>query len=84
MPIFFSKSQGLHVNRSQKITHCFSMTLLWLVGTTKSKLKRSSINIFKNLDNHYLRINLPKCGFAKTEIEWLSYKTCQLVISPQE
>ena len=38
----------------------------------------------KKLDGDNLRINLQKCHFAKTEIEWLGYKFTQTEISPLE
>ena len=38
----------------------------------------------KKLDDDNLRINLQKCHFAKTEIEWLGYKFTQTGISPLE
>ena len=38
----------------------------------------------KKLDKDNLRINLQKCHFAKTEIEWLGYKFTQTGISPLE
>ena len=38
----------------------------------------------KKLDEDNLRINLHKCNFAKTEIEWLEHKFTQPGISPLE
>ena len=38
----------------------------------------------RNLDEHNLRIKLPKCHFAKTEIEWLGYKLIQTGIASLE
>ena len=38
----------------------------------------------KKLDDNNLRINLPKCHFAKTEIEWLGHKCTQSGIAPLE
>ena len=38
----------------------------------------------KKLDEDNLRINLPKCHFAKTEIEWLGHKFSQSGIAPLE
>ena len=38
----------------------------------------------KKLDEDNLRINLQKCHFAKTEIEWLGYKFIQTGMSPHE
>ena len=40
--------------------------------------------MLKNLDEDKLRVNLQKCHFAKTEIEWLGYKFTQTGISPLE
>ena len=36
----------------------------------------------KNLDRYNLRVYPSKCHFAKTEIEWLSYKFTQSGIAP--
>ena len=36
----------------------------------------------QKLDEDNLRINLPKCYFAKTEIEWLGYNFTQFGIAP--
>ena len=41
-------------------------------------------NCVKKLDEDNLRINLQKCHFEKTEIEWLGYKFTQTGISPLE
>ena len=38
----------------------------------------------KKLDEDNLRINLPKCHFAKTGIEWLGNKFTQSGIAPLE
>ena len=38
----------------------------------------------KKLDEDNLRINLPKCHFTKTEIEWLGHKFTQSGIAPLE
>ena len=36
------------------------------------------------MDEDNLRISLPKCHYAKTEIEWLSHKFTQSVTAPIE
>ena len=36
------------------------------------------------MDGVNLRINLPKCHFAKTDIEWLGHKFTQSGIAPLE
>ena len=38
----------------------------------------------KKLDEGNLRINISKCHFAKTEIEWLEHKFTQSGIAPLE
>ena len=38
----------------------------------------------KKLVDDNLRINLPKCHFAKNEIEWLGHKLTQPGIAPRE
>ena len=42
------------------------------------------INCLKKLDADNLRINLPKCHFAKQEISWLGYNFTQSGTSPLE
>ena len=38
----------------------------------------------KSLEDYNLRINLQKCHFAKTEIEWLGYNFTQTGLSQLE
>ena len=42
------------------------------------------LDCFKKLDANNLRINLPKCHFAKQEISWLGYNITQSGTSPLE
>ena len=42
------------------------------------------LDCLKKLDADNLRINLPKCHFAKQEIYWLGYNITQSAISPLE
>ena len=41
-------------------------------------------NYLKKLDTDNLRINLPKCHFAKQELLWLGYNITHSGISPLE
>ena len=42
------------------------------------------LDCLKKLDADNLRINLPKCHFAKQEISWLGYSISKSGISPLE
>ena len=46
--------------------------------------KRYFMSCLRRLDDENLRINLPKCHFAKLEVDWLGYHISQSCISPIE
>ena len=65
-------------------THCFlDNTIIVSRGSNEDHLKLI-YKCLKKLDDNNLRINLPKCHFAKTEIKWLGHKFTQSGIAPLE
>ena len=65
-------------------THCFLDDIIIVSTGTETDNLTYVTKCFKKLDEDNLRINLQKCHFAKTEIEWLGYKFTQTGISPLE
>ena len=59
------------------------MLVLELKQNTLQKLAYVA-KCLKDLDEDNLKLNLRKCHFAKSEIEWLGYKFTQTGISPLE
>ena len=65
-------------------TYCFLDDIIIVsTGTETDHLAYVTVCLEK-LDENNLGINLQKCHFAKTEIDWLGYKFNQTVISPLE
>ena len=60
-----------------KNTHCFIDDILIVSHGSKEDHLKLVYKCLKELDEDILRINLPKCHFAKTEKEWLGYKFSQ-------
>ena len=52
-------------------THCFLDDNNFVSRGSKEDHLKLVYKSLKKLDQDNLRINLPKCHFAKTEIEWL-------------
>ena len=67
-----------------KNTHCFLNDIIKVNLGSKEDHLKLVYNCLKILDDHNLRINLPKCHFAKTEIEWLGHKFTQSGVAPLE
>ena len=67
-----------------KNTHCFLEHINIVSKGSKHDHLKSGEKSLEKLDEDNLRINLPKCHFARTEIEWLAYKFSQSAISPVE
>ena len=67
-----------------KNTHCFLDDII--IGSRRSKEDHLKLvyNCLKKLNDDNLRINLPKCHFAKIEIERLGHKFTQSGIAPLE
>ena len=67
-----------------KNTHCFLDDIIIVSRASKEDHLKLVYNCLKKLNDDNLRINLPKCHFAKTEIEWLGHKFTQSEIAPLE
>ena len=63
-------------------THCFLDDIIVVSRGSKEEHLKLVYKCLKKLDEDNLRINLPKCHFAKTEIEWLGHKFIQSGIAP--
>ena len=82
MPAGFSKGQGLHSNWPEEYL-CILDDIIIVSKGTKEGHKQNLLNCLRRLDKENLRINLPKCHFAKLEIDWLGYhisQSCNLSI----
>ena len=81
MPAEFQKAMDFTLVGLQNI-YCFLDDIIIVsTGTEKDHLAYVT-KCLKKLDEDNLRVNLHKCHFAKTEIEWLGYKFTQTGISP--
>ena len=60
-----------------KNTHCFLDDIIKVSRCSKEDHFKLVYNCLKKLNDVNLRINLPKCHFAKTKIEWLGHKFTQ-------
>ena len=67
-----------------KNTYCFLDDIIVVSRGSKEDHLKLVYQCLKKLDEDNLRINLPKCHFAKTEIEWLVHKFSQSGIAPLE
>ena len=65
-------------------THCSLDDIIVVSRGSKEEHLKLAYRCLKKLDEDNLRINLPKCHFAETEIEWLGHKFIQSGISPLE
>ena len=65
-------------------TYCFLDDIIVVSRGSKDDHLKLVYNCLKKLDEDNLRINIPKCHFAKTEIEWLGHKFSQSGIAPLE
>ena len=67
-----------------KNTYCFLDDIIVVSRGSKEDHLKLVYQCLQKLDEDNLRINLPKCHFAKTEIEWLWHKFSQSGIAPLE
>ena len=65
-------------------THCFLNDITIVSRGSKEEYLKLVYKCLKKLDEDNLRINLSKCHFAKTEIEWLGQNFTQSGIAPLE
>ena len=83
MPAAFQKVMGYTLG-GFKNTHCFLDDIMIVSRGSKEDHLKLVHKCLKKLDDDHIRINLPKCHFAKTEIEWLGHKFTQSGIAPLE
>ena len=83
MPAAFQKVMDYTLVGLQK-TYCFLDDIIIVSRGSKEELIKLVYKCLKKLDEDNLRINLPKCHFAKTESEWLGHKFTQSRITPLE
>ena len=67
-----------------KNTHCFLDDIIIVSRGSKEDHLKLVYNCLVKLNDDNLRINLPKCHFAKTEIDWLGHKFTQSGTAPLE
>ena len=65
-------------------THCYLDDIIIVSRGSKEEHLKLFYKCLKKLDEDNLRINLSKCHFAKTEIEWLGHKFTHSGIAPLE
>ena len=83
MPVAFQKVMDYTLVGLQN-THCFLDDIIVVSRGSKEEHLKLVYRCLKKLDEDNLRINLYKCHFAKTEIEWLGHKFTQSGIAPLE
>ena len=83
MPAAFQKVMDYTLVGLQN-TYCFLDDIIVVSRGSKDDHLKLVYKCLKKLDEDNLRINLPKCHFAKTEIEWLGHKFTQSGIAPLE
>ena len=83
MAAAFQKVMGYKLVGLQN-TYCFLDDIIVVSRGSKGEHLKLVYKYLKKLDEDNLRINLPKCHFTKTEIEWLGHKFTQSGIAPLE
>ena len=83
MPAAFQKVMDYTLVGLQN-TYCFLEDIIVVSRGSKEDHLKLVYKCLKKLDEDNLRIKLPKCHFAKTEIEWLGHKFSQSGIAPLE
>ena len=83
MPAAFQKVMDYTLVGLQN-TYCFLDDIIVVSRGSKEEHFKLVYRCLEKLDEDNLRINLPKCHFAKTEIEWLGHKFTQSGIAPLE
>ena len=77
MPAAFQKAMD-YTSVGLKNTYCFLDDIIVVSRGSKEDHLKLVYQCLQKLDEDNLRINLPKCHFAKTEIEWLGHKFSNL------
>ena len=83
MPAEFQKAMD-YTLMDLKSTFCFLDDILIVSKGSEEDHFQLVVDCLMKLDAYNLRINLPKCHFAKQEISWLGYKITQSGTSPLE
>ena len=83
MPAEFQKAMGCTLI-GLKNTFCFLDDILFMSKGSEEDHFQLVLDCLKKLDADNLRINLPKCHFAKKEMSWLGYDITQSWTSPLE
>ena len=83
MPAEFQKAMNYTLLGLQN-TYFFMDDIIIVSTGTEADHLAYVFKCLKKLDDDNLRINLQKCHFAQTEIEWLGYKFTQTGNSPLE
>ena len=83
MPAEFQKAM-YYTLIGLKNTFCFLDDILIVSKGSEDDHFQLVLDCLKKLDADNLRINLPKCHFAKQQISWLGYNITQSGISPPE
>ena len=83
MPAEFQKAMD-YALIGLKNTFCFLDNILIVSKGSEDDHFQLVLNCLKKLDADNLRINLPKCHFAKQQFSWLGYNITQSGISPLE
>ena len=65
-------------------THCFLDDIIVVSRGSKEEHLKLVYRCLKKIDEDHLGTHLPKCHFAKSEIEWLGHKFTQSGIAPLE
>ena len=65
-------------------TRCFLDDIIIVSRGSKEDHLKLVYTCLKKMDEDNLRKHLPKCHFARTEIEWLGYKFTQSRVAPLE
>ena len=81
MPAEFQKAMD-YTLIGLRNTFCFLDDILIVSEVSEEDHFRLVVNCLKKLEADNLRINLPKCHFAKQEISWLGYNITQSGTSP--
>ena len=81
MPAEFHKAMD-YTLIGLKCTYCFPDNILFLRKCSEEDHFHFVSDCLKKLDADNLRINLPKCHFAKQEVSWLGCNVIQSVTSP--
>ena len=83
MPAEFEKAMD-YTLIGLKNTFCFLDDILIVSKGSEDDHFQLVLDCLRKLDADNLRINLPKCHFAKQQISWLGYNITQSGISPLE